>query len=280
MIENLYSNPYLFVLAFSMIIVMLFAIRYYLRNAKSTPEILIGNGQTLGKRKEQEDCFSTVMNENGVLAVLADGMGGFTNGRVASSLAVNTFVQEFSKSKNIEPIDKFFKDTSRLSNAYIVERAKGEKVGTTLVAVIISDSYLYWSSIGDSAIALFRNGEFINLNKKHIFQNVLEEQYLSGKITKEELLSNSKKNRLTNYMGHRGFRNIEICDRSIKIVKGDKIILCSDGVYNSVTELEMENVLSKRLNPFKAAEEIIEIIESKKRPNQDNATIVILEKND
>ncbi|MCX7746225.1 MAG: protein phosphatase 2C domain-containing protein [Clostridia bacterium] len=279
MTENGYLNPFLFALIFFVVIILLFWIRHYLKNLMIKPDVLIGNAQIMGKRKEQEDYFSTVVTEKGVMAVLADGMGGYSNGKMASNVAVNTFIREFSKTRNLCPIEDFFINTSQLSNKKILEKGKGIKTGTTLAVVVILEGQLYWASIGDSAIVLFRNGEIMNLNKKHIFESILEEQYISGEISREEMAGNSKKKRLTSFIGHEGFREIEICKESIALRPGDKIILCSDGVYNSITEIEMERILTKNVEPFNAAEEIIELIDMKDCRNQDNATIVILEKN-
>jgi serine/threonine protein phosphatase PrpC len=66
--------------------------------------------------------------------------------------------------------------------------------------------------------------------------------------------------------------------KAIQLRQGDKIILCSDGVYNSINEIELEGALSKKIKPKEAAEEIINIIKGKNSPKQDNATVVILEK--
>jgi serine/threonine protein phosphatase PrpC len=244
------DSPFLISAGFLMGIFFLFLIRYLLINTRKKPEIIVGNAQSIGARSEQEDSFASVINEHGVMAALADGMGGYSNGKMASSLVVNLFVKEFTKKRQIEPVDKFFHDTLLLSNKKLLEKAKEKKTGTTMVVVVISEGYLSWASVGDSAIALFRNQEFQNLNQKQIFQTVLEKEYLSGHISK-----------------------------AIKLQHGDRIILCSDGVYNSITEIEMEKALMKNLSPDKAAEEIINIIKAKNIKNQDNATIIILEKN-
>lgn len=266
-------------LLFLTIILLLFCIRYVLKSSSKEQYITIGNEQIIGTREEQEDSFSTIVTEKGTIAVLADGMGGYLKGKVASNIAVNTFINEFSKLGSINNIEKFFIETSKMANKKILEGIKGVKTGTTIAAVIISENYLYWASVGDSAIALFRNGEFINLNKKHIFESLLQEQYLSGRISKEEVLNNPMKKRLTSYIGHDDFKDIEINKQPIELKQGDKIILCSDGIYNSISEFEMEKVLMKNIQPFKASEEIINIINKKNYPKQDNATIIILKNN-
>ncbi|KNY30465.1 PP2C family protein-serine/threonine phosphatase [Pseudobacteroides cellulosolvens] len=271
------QGPYVFVLISLLVVCALFYIRYRLINMKKDNYIVIGNGQTIGKRDEQEDSFSTVENEKGIMAVLADGMGGYTNGKVSSSIAVNTFIEEFSNSYSIYPIEDFFRNVSRISNRAILDKSKGSRSGTTLVSVIVTDEMLYWASIGDSAIALFRNGEVMNLNKKHIFESELEQQYISGKISEEQMLNNPMKKRITSYLGAEVLKDIEICEKPIKLKRGDKVILCSDGVYNSITEIEMETIMAERIKPYEVAEEIIEMIKAKNFPKQDNATIVILE---
>lgn len=266
-------------LLFLIIVLLLLYIRHILKSCSKEQYITIGNEQIIGSREEQEDSFSTIVTEKGIMAVLADGMGGYSKGKMASTIAVNTFIYEFSKLGSISSIEDFFVKTSKIANKEILKEIKGVKTGTTIAAVIISEHHLYWASVGDSAIVLFRNGEFINLNKKHIFESILQEQYLSGKISKEEVLNNPMKKRLTNYIGHDDFKDTEINKHPIELKQGDKIILCSDGIYNSISEFEMEKVLMKNIEPFKASEEIINIINKKNYPKQDNATIIILKNN-
>jgi serine/threonine protein phosphatase PrpC len=273
------QDPLEVIITYLLILLFLVVVRRILLRLKQTPEVLIGNAQILGDRNEQEDSFSTSITDEGVLAVLADGMGGYSNGKMASSLVVKTFIREFTRSNGILPIDVFLRNTSYLSNEKLLSKRKGEKTGTTLVAVVISEGFLYWVSVGDSAIALYRNGQFFNLNKKHIFQSVLEERYLSGKISMEEVLQHPKRKRLTNFVGHDELSEVETNQRFIKLFKGDRVILCSDGVYNSITEIEIEESLKKSIHPNKVAEEIVERIQRKRMPEQDNATVVILERN-
>ncbi|ERI04672.1 protein phosphatase 2C [Aneurinibacillus aneurinilyticus ATCC 12856] len=269
--------PYLIAIVFIVIFLFLIYIRKLLGKEEESSGIRIGNGQTIGRRDEQDDYFSTATTSHGTIAVLADGISGLANGRMASTLAVDVFIQKFLELNHINDIPHFFTEASRLSNAEIIRSLKGANGGTTLVVAVISDGYLYWGAVGDSLIMIFRDGEFININHKHILESVLEERYLAGEITKYEALDNPMKNRLINYLGYEGFKNIEICKTPIALNKGDRVILCSDGVYNSVTEIELEKILSKNTSPYDAAQEIIEAVNDKRLKNQDNATIIVLE---
>ncbi|WCN36422.1 PP2C family protein-serine/threonine phosphatase [Aneurinibacillus uraniidurans] len=262
---------------FIIILLVLWYIRQRLLMEEPKQMLQIGNGQTIGRRAEQDDYFATATTPLGTIAVLADGISGLANGRLASTIAVDVFIQEFQKLTSIEQIESFFARASRLSNSEIIHTLRGTKGGTTIVAAVIADGYLYWGAVGDSLIKIFRNQDFMTVNQKHVLQSVLHEQYLARQITKQDVLNNPLKHRLINYIGYEGFKNIEIGQQPLALYKGDKVILCSDGVYNSITEIEMAYILAEAASPYDAAQNIIEVIDCKKLRNQDNATIVIVE---
>lgn len=271
------DHPYIILLIFGMAQVFLFNLRRYLIKRRKLPKLRTGNAQTIGKRKEQEDAFAIVENEDGILAVVADGMGGYSDGKLASGIVANTFAEEFTRI-GVKPVASFLKNTTTLCNQKILEKWVETRAGSTLSAAVIFQGLLYWISVGDSAIILYRRGELNHLNKKHIFQSVLEQQYLAGEISKEELRNNRKKKRLTSYIGYDGLRELDTNCKPVPLFPGDQVILCTDGVYNSITELEMEGAFTRFSHPNDTAAEIIARIKAKNYINQDNATIVILEK--
>ncbi|KLH97684.1 protein phosphatase 2C domain-containing protein [Brevibacillus formosus] len=270
--------PYLIVLGVIIAITLLFRLRAALIRQEMNPVIQIGNGQTIGRREEQDDYFSTATSSHGTIAVLADGISGLANGRLASTLAVTTFIREFTKLDNPKHMSLFFSRAASLANSEILQALRGSRGGTTLVAGVIVEDKLYWGAVGDSIITVFRNGEFIPINQKDIYESVLEARFLSGEITKDEALEHPQKKQLINYLGYENFQNIEIGREPFPLEKGDKVILCSDGVYDTLTEMELEQILFQNIAAHDAADQIIEAVESKQKANQDNATILILEK--
>lgn len=240
--------------------------------------ILIGNSQAKGSRKVQEDSFSTIENENGIIAIVADGMGGLEYGKIASSTAVKMFIEEFTKEYEMHDVEKFLINTAYTANENIVNMANGRKIGTTVVASVIKDSILHWISIGDSRIYLLRKGELIKLNKEHTYESVLKDRYESGEISKNEVQKHPQKEFLTSYIGYDEFHEVEYSKQSIQLIKGDKVILMSDGIYKSMPEVEIKEILQKKNNPDKICEVITEKIERKKIVNQDNMTIIIMAK--
>ncbi|MFS0554735.1 PP2C family protein-serine/threonine phosphatase [Brevibacillus sp. 179-C9.3 HS] len=270
--------PYLVVLGVIVAITLLFRLRAAWVRQEMNPVIQIGNGQTIGRREEQDDYFSTSTSSHGTIAVLADGISGLANGRLASTLAVTTFIREFTKLDNPKHMSLFFSRAASLANSEILQALRGSRGGTTLVAAVIVQDKLHWGAVGDSIITVFRNGEFIPINQKDIYESVLEARFLSGEITKDEALEHPQKKQLINYLGYDNFQNIEIGREPFPLEKGDKVILCSDGVYDTLTEMELEQILFQNIAAHDAADQIIEAVESKQKANQDNATILILEK--
>lgn len=271
---------YLIVLIFAAIFLGLLIIRNVLvKKSKESRKIEIGNGQTIGRRDEQDDYFSTAETQNGTIAVLADGISGLANGRMASTIAVTTFIQEFKKLNSLADIQGFFKETARVSNHMIVENLQGSNGGTTLIAAIIDEQgFLHWGAVGDSVITILRNGEFIAVNQKHIFESVLKERYIAGEISQLEIEENPFKKRLINYLGYEGFKKLDTGISPIKLNTGDKVCLMSDGIHDTLTEVELEKLVSQSISPQEIAQNIIEAVEEKRLKNQDNATIIILEK--
>ncbi|UJF32218.1 PP2C family protein-serine/threonine phosphatase [Paenibacillus hexagrammi] len=270
--------PYTVLTGWGILFILLLLLRGQLKARLSFPAIRVGNGQTIGLREEQDDYFATAFMEHGALAVLGDGISGMANGRLASTAAVTVFVKEFQRLGRSADLRSFFAGTARRSNEEIVSSLGGGRGGTTLVAAVVSDGLLYWGSVGDSILTVYRNGEFIPINSRQTFGSVLQSRYLSGEITKEEAVTNPLQHRLVNYLGHEGFKDIEVGNEPFRLQKKDKVILCSDGVYHALTEMEIEQLLRSSRHPQQAAERIIEAVEAKGRSNQDNATIVILDK--
>jgi serine/threonine protein phosphatase PrpC len=264
------------------IIVLLLLIRRFLENnlanKKYQTNFLIGNAQDIGKRKRQEDSFATIKNENGVLAVLADGMGGFSAGKKASELVVKTFLEEFSRTYDINTINKFLINTTYISNAKVLEFSEDNRMGTTLVAAMLNKNSLYWITVGDSRIYLYRNKELKLINEEHVLANKLKKAYKAGQISRYEAFNHPREDQLTSYLGYEDFHEIDYSKPPIKLEKGDKIMLCSDGISKGLSDLELEELLAIDVHPLEISEMILESVLDKHIINQDNATLIVIEK--
>ncbi|MGM0508833.1 MAG: PP2C family protein-serine/threonine phosphatase [Fusobacteriota bacterium] len=248
------------------------------RFIKKRENLEIGKKQYIGSRKNQEDSLSIIKNENGRLAIVADGMGGYNRGEKASNMAVKTFMEEFTKKYHMDSIIKFLINSAYIANQKILEFANGEQLGTTLVTTFIKDDRLYWASVGDSQIYLYRDEELKKLNVTHTYERKLKKDYRAKKISRKDYISHPQKDRLTSYLGYEDFHEIDYNKVPIELKKNDKIVLCSDGVSDAINHSELENILNKRETPENLVDEILKRIEDKNRTNQDNASIIIFEK--
>lgn len=238
--------------------------------------VSIGNAQTIGTREKQDDSFATSICEYGAMGIVADGIGGYINGNLASKITVETYLDEFEKRDVTDNLSYFFQKSAMLSNERIRDEFQEAKGGTTQVSVVLKDDKLFWSSVGDSNIAVFRKGRIIAVNRKENVKNWMEDRYYAGAIPREEALGNQSDTRLVNYLGYDGFKKADESDRPIFLKKGDKVLLYSDGV-EILTQIEFENILSKRVHPQKTADMVIDAVLMKQKKSKDNATIVVMD---
>lgn len=234
----------------------------------------IGNAQTIGTREKQDDSFATSIREYGVMAIVADGIGGYINGNLASQIAVATFLDEYEKRDVTQNLNYYFQKSATLSNERIRDEFGEAKGGTTAVSVVLNDDKLFWTSVGDSNIAVYRSGRLIAVNRKENVKNWMQDQYYAGSIGRQDALNNQSDMRLVNYLGYDGFKKADESDRPIYLKKGDKVLVYSDGI-EVLGQIEMESILSKKISAQKMADIMIESIEKKKVKKKDNATIVL-----
>lgn len=234
----------------------------------------VGNAQTIGTREKQDDSFAASIAAYGIMGIVADGIGGYLNGNLASRITVDTFLDEFEKRDVTANLNYYFQKSAMLSNERIRDEFGEAKGGTTAVAVVLKDDKMFWTSVGDSNISVFRDGRIIAVNRKENVKNWLEDQYYAGSVRREDVLSSKADTRLVNYLGYDGFKKADESDRPIYLKKKDKILLYSDGV-EILGQIELENILSKKMSAQKTADTIIAAVNAKKKNKKDNATIVI-----
>lgn len=234
----------------------------------------VGNAQTIGTREKQDDSFATSICEYGILGIVADGIGGYLNGNLASRITVDTFLDEFEKRDVTENLNYYFQKSAMLSNERIRDEFGDAMGGTTVVAVALKADKMFWTSVGDSNISVFRDGRIIAVNRKENVKNWLEDQYYAGSIRREDVLNSKTDTRLVNYLGYDGFKKADESDRPIYLKKKDKVLLYSDGV-EVLGQIELENILSRKMSAQKTADAIIDAVNMKKKNKKDNATIVI-----
>lgn len=241
--------------------------------------ITVGKLHEQGGRKSQQDCFAVSPEElaatHGLLAVVADGMGGLADGDKVSQTAVNAVLEGFWSTAG-QPGDILLALVQRANQA--VNRLLGPggqgRSGSTLVAGLIREGRFHYISVGDSRVCLWRDGQLIQLNREHIFRHELSTRAINGKGTLRDAAAHPKAGGLTSYLGMGQLKYVDIPAQPVTILPGDKFILMSDGIYNALTPEEMTAALSG--SAAQSAEDLGRLIKAKAYPNQDNYTAVIL----
>ena len=230
-----------------------------------------------GDRESQQDCMALSPLEmypaQGVLAVVADGMGGLSDGDQMSQAAVTAMMEGFLNARETDPLALTIR-ANQAVNTLLGPTRLGSS-GTTLVAGIAQGGMFRYVSVGDSRICLFRRGSLIQLNREHIYRNELATRAVNGMGTLWDANSHPKAGGLTSYLGMGELKYVDIPAEPLRLEREDKIILMSDGVYNALTQAELESALVQPAQS--AADTIARMIQAKAYRNQDNYTALILE---
>ncbi len=248
-------------------------------------KLVPSNYQHIGARENQEDSFAISDLSGGrleysspVLAVLADGMGGLALGEEASQVAVNKVIGEFESDGYSSSIDDRLRQALLSANAAVYDLAYGggrrEDIGTTLVATAIVGEELHWIAAGDSRIYLFTDGKMEQLNLDHIYANHLAKDVEKGRISLKEAQDHPEKDYLTSYLGLPKLTEISQSSKPVKLKAGDKILLCSDGLTNTLAEQEILDILKNISENI--AEVIIREVLLANKVHQDNVTVIVL----
>ncbi|MDZ5473054.1 protein phosphatase 2C domain-containing protein [Bacillus sp. 31A1R] len=247
--------------------------------------IIPDNAQHIGARERQEDSFgfSSFDNEElvknrGCLAVIADGMGGMSSGREASNTAVQSFLHYYQDLMNGGDFPTVLRESLLYANQKVCQYAKENdlvnQVGTTLIAAAIKDDHLYWISAGDSRIYLFRDHQLIQLTQDHVYEKILLEEAASGRMSMEEVKNHPQKEALTSFLGLEELKKIDGNVKPFPLEPGDRILLCTDGLFGFLSEEEITNTLMGHIEW--ASQELVNRVVGKSHPYQDNVTVAIL----
>lgn len=236
----------------------------------------------MGNREEQQDAYRITKTKQGVVAVVCDGMGGMNGGSLASNFVadkVSLILSQLNPDSNFSLVaEQLF---YRMDDAVFgLTDSNGKRVGcgTTLVSAVIRNDNLYWFSVGDSHFYFVRKEKVNAVVREHNYGYILNEKRTKNEISQEEYqIEIRKKEQLVSYFGMGTAEMYDVNKTSFKLIKGDILFLCTDGVYRALTENELETVLSSKIPIDLKIREIVNRINSKAIHNQDNATGIMIE---
>ncbi len=234
------------------------------------------------KRTNNEDNY--LINDELNLFVVCDGMGGHAGGEFASAIAVNT-VEEVLTSMDFRPealqLDEDdgpvevtrekLRYAIRLAGKRIYEKAIEEPeykgMGTTCLGLLIDGGNAFVAHVGDSRGYIVRDGRIEQLTEDH---SLVNEKIKAGLLTPEEAKNHKLKNIITRSLGYMEDVEIDIQVRAVR--RGDRFVMCSDGLSNLVEAAEMGEA-ALDFSPQEAARKLIELACS--RGGDDNITVIV-----
>jgi serine/threonine protein phosphatase PrpC len=233
----------------------------------------------IGKvREENEDTF--LMDPELGLFVVSDGMGGHRGGELASKIVIEDLpvmievaldklrVGSPAAIRNL--FKKAIREQSRQLNLEQTSETGFKDMGATLVVALLRKDRAYIANLGDSRIYRFRDRRLVQLTKDH---SVVSELLDKGKIKPEEAENHEAQGEITHYVGMEDKAMPHI--RSFHLKKGDRILLCTDGLTDSIDDKTIAAILAKKQQCKEACQTLVDAANAV--GGHDNITVVVVD---
>lgn len=213
--------------------------------------VAVGAGLTNRGMVRDRNEDSILTDPSGTLWAVADGMGGYGNGDVASDIVIDCLAKI---PDGVEPGPAL---VARLkeANDLVLERQRAPgmgRMGSTVVAVLIARAVAHVAWAGDSRAYLLRSGHLRPLTRDH---SVVQEMVDRGELSPEEAESHPESHMVTRAVG--GSVDLEVDLVSVPLAVGDRLLLCSDGLTRCVYESTVETLLREAASPEEACQRLL-----------------------
>ena len=234
----------------------------------------------IGKvRLNNEDRAIALTNTRGnILLIVCDGMGGQSKGDMAASIAIDTITEAFRDKESFSGpffAKRWVANIVRAANTEVYRQAsKSEKyhgMGTTLTLVLIINDYMIVAHVGDSRAYSFRNRVLTQITEDQTYVQYL---YRIGEIKKEDISTHPKRHVLMNALGI--YPSLDLDVKTMPYL-GDTVLLCSDGLYNNVSESDLLTIIKGNDTPDQKVNELVSLANN--NGGSDNIAVVIWEAN-
>jgi protein phosphatase len=214
--------------------------------------------------------------------MVADGMGGYEAGEIASdtiSAALKAWLDEYSTRRTgraTQKLGELPRDALALAieegNLAVVQqaRARGNRMGTTVTAALVVGETAFVANVGDSRTYLYRGGELRAITEDH---SLVYSLVKAGQLTVEEIYTHPQRNQVYRSLGEKTEIQVDVFD--VPLLPGDRLLLCSDGLWEMVRDPQIAAVLAKALNPQEACEELVAL--ANRGGGEDNITAVLVQ---
>ena len=222
--------------------------------------------QGIGAREDQEDAYLFVNDrdvvrtqQEGLFAVVADGMGGMASGQEASAIALAPQLRQAL----CEASGKVFQRLGGLG-------------GSTAIVCLVFREQLWFACVGDSPLYLLRDQQLNRLNQEHtVCTQRYEEALLSGSTDPSSARNDPQSHAVTSFLGREELDQVDCLLRPLPLQAGDVLLLCSDGVSGTLSEETLLACLQQE-TPEYSCIALEEKIKTRNKPGQDNYTALVI----
>ena len=230
-------------------------------------------------RVQNQDAYQIAqLDRNSLLCVVCDGMGGAKSGNIASTLAVDVFVQEVRRfwmaNSTQEKINQMLQSAVKLANFTVYDQAQQfeefDGMGTTLVAVLVRGRKATVVNVGDSRMYIANEDGIRQITRDHSLVQMMVDR---GELTPEKAKSYPGKNYITQAVGTESIVNYDLFH--LDVSKGDYLLLCSDGLSNLLDDQEILFEIVHGVKKQNCCKRLLDIAKTRGAP--DNVTSVLIE---
>jgi protein phosphatase len=223
-------------------------------------------------RDNNEDaCGSHTESDNCVIFAIADGVGGYEGGEIASAQAVEVTLTAFRESPIAWGPAKRMHRAVQRANIEIHNRAltvpELRRMATTLTAVVVSDGVLYGAHVGDCRMYHIRRGKVRQITKDH---TVVQERVRMGLMSAARARHHPERSALSRCLGHELIVSVDRI--TLPLQEKDQILVCTDGLYNVIEDDEFGHLV-RAVDASTACRQLIEL--ANRRGTADNLTVAM-----
>lgn len=224
----------------------------------------------IGGRNKNEDSYIICSSSEGILAVVADGLGGYDDGELASSMLVNSLKEEYARKPDFD----ISKAISIINDQIIdLQKNRKSKMKTTVAVVRISSEYTLFAHVGDTRIYAFKDGKICFQSKDH---SVSQMSVQVGEIAADQIRNHPDRNMLTRAIG--GAETIKVEIEKVFNDFFDAILICSDGFWEYILESEMCSALQNVTKADQWLTIMKDILSYRVSDKNDNNTAIMIMK--
>ena len=250
-------------------------------NIETVLPVNIEARSNIGGRDEQQDYAFIVSLNHNLICTLCDGMGGTEYGALASKTAAEAISAYLSCPENgeIKPhevpgaLEKAFQYADQKVNM------ASQGSGTTAVTVVFEKDHIYWASIGDTRLYIYRKGELVQATRDHNYLLQLDHLHSEGYLTEEEYRNKIQMGHaLISYLGMGNAELFDLTERPLRVYPKDTLLLTTDGLYGVMPCVYMQKVLGEKKSLKEKADQLMGYVLNKASDYVlDNTTFILIE---